>query len=76
MATAQGGTDGLYIDRLLDLKSLLKKKSLFLLGPRQTGKTSLIRHTLNGAKVYDLLDTSIFLAMNQNPGRLAPTLEI
>jgi len=74
MATKQKSSKGLYIDRLLDLKSLLKKKSLFLLGPRQTGKTSLIRHTLSGAKVYDLLDTSIFLAMNQNPGRLAQEL--
>ena len=74
MATKQESNNGLYIDRLLDLESLLKKKSLFLLGPRQTGKTSLIRHTLSGAKVYDLLDTSIFLAMNQNPGRLAQEL--
>jgi len=74
MATEQKGNDELYIDRLLDLESLLKKKSLFLLGPRQTGKTSLIRHTLSGARVYDLLDTSIFLAMNQNPGRLAQEL--
>ncbi|MDA8156492.1 MAG: AAA family ATPase [Actinomycetota bacterium] len=47
---------------------------MFLLGPRQTGKTSLIRHTLSKAKVYDLLDTSIFLSMSQNPGRLAQEL--
>lgn len=53
---------------------MLEKKSFFLLGPRQTGKTSLIRHTLKGAKVYDLLDTSLFLAMSQNPGRLAEEL--
>ncbi len=60
-----------YIDRLLNLESMLAKKSLFLLGPRQTGKTSLIRHTFKKAKIYDLLDTSVFLAMSQNPGRLA-----
>ncbi len=64
----------LYINRLLNLESLLEKKSLFLLGPRQTGKTSLIRHTLSKAKVYDLLDTSVFLTMSQNPGRLAQEL--
>ena len=63
-----------YINRFLDLDSLLEKKSLFLLGPRQTGKTSLIRHTLSKARVYDLLDTSVFLAMSQNPGRLAQEL--
>jgi predicted AAA+ superfamily ATPase len=71
---SQQKNDRLYIDRLLDLRSLLERKSLFLLGPRQTGKTSLIRHTLRGVKVYDLLDTSIFLAMSQNPGRLAQEL--
>jgi len=50
---------------------MLEKKSLLLLGPRQTGKTSLVRRTLKNARVYDLLDTSLFLAMSQNPGRLA-----
>lgn len=74
MATHQETSDRLYIDRILDLRSILKKKSLFLFGPRQTGKTSLIRHTLKGTKVYDLLDTSVFLAMSQNPGRLAQEL--
>ena len=63
-----------YINRLLSLQSLLENKSIFLLGPRQTGKSSLIRHTLKSARVYDLLDTSIFLAMSQNPGRLAQEL--
>jgi predicted AAA+ superfamily ATPase len=74
MATQYENSDALFIDRILNLKALLEKKSLFLLGPRQTGKTSLIRHTLKGAKVYDLLDTSIFLAMSQNPGRIAEEL--
>ena len=60
-----------YIDRLLDLRVLLEKKSYFLLGPRQTGKSSLIAHRLKGARVYDLLDTSVFLALSHNPGRLA-----
>src|SRR5208337_163973 len=66
--------DDIYIGRVLSLPALLEKKSLFLLGPRQTGKTSLIHHTLKGAKVYDLLNTSVFLAMSQNPGRLAQEL--
>ena len=68
MATEKEKGDRLYIDRVLDLMSILEKKSLFLLGPRQTGKTSLIQHTLKDAKIYDLLDTSVFLSMNQNPG--------
>jgi predicted AAA+ superfamily ATPase len=60
-----------YIERLLDLNQLLEKKSHFLLGPRQTGKSSLVAHSLKGVRVYDLLDTSIYLTLNQNPGRLA-----
>ena len=65
------GENSAYIDRILDLPLLLDKKSHFLLGPRQTGKTFLIQNTLKEAKVYDLLDTSIFLALSQNPGRIA-----
>src|SRR3972149_10388018 len=63
-----------YIERVLDLPSLLQKKSHFLFGPRQTGKTSLIRHSLKGVKSYDLLDTSVYLALSQNPGRISQEL--
>lgn len=59
-----------WINRILDLPALLEKKSHFLFGPRQTGKTFLIRHTLKDARVYDLLDTSVYLALSQNPGRI------
>ncbi len=59
------------VERILDLNALLAKKSHFLFGPRQTGKTFLIRHTLKTARVYDLLDTSVFLALSRNPGRIA-----
>ena len=57
-----------YLKRVLDLPPLLDKKSHFLFGPRQTGKTFLIQNTLKEARVYDLLDTSIFLALRQNSG--------
>lgn len=60
-----------FVPRLLDLPSMLKKKSHFLFGPRQTGKTFLIRHTLEGIRVYDLLDSTIYLALSQNPERIA-----
>ena len=60
-----------WVPRVLDLPALLAKRSHFLLGPRQTGKTSLVRNTLKEAKVYDLLDTSVYLALSQRPGRLA-----
>lgn len=62
------------VHRVLDLPALLAKKSHFLLGPRQTGKTFLIQHTLSKARVYDLLDHSVYLALSQNPGRIAQEL--
>ena len=62
------------VDRTVDLPALLGKRSLFLFGPRQTGKTYLIRHTLEDARVYDLLDTSVYLALSRQPGRIAQEL--
>jgi len=74
-ATKQNSSnEPLFVERLLDLAALVKKKSHFLLGPRQTGKTSLIRRTLPRVRFYDLLDTSLYLALSQNPGRLAQEL--
>lgn len=62
------------IARSLDLNALLAGKSHFLFGPRQTGKTFLIRQTLPQARVYDLLDTVTFLALSQRPQRIAEEL--
>jgi predicted AAA+ superfamily ATPase len=66
---------GPVVERVLNLPALLQKKSHFLLGPRQTGKTFLIQHTLNNARVYDLLDHSVYLALSQNPARMAQELK-
>lgn len=63
-----------YIERILNLPALLEKRSHFLLGPRQTGKTFLIRHSLKGARVYDLLDASIYLALSHRPERISQEL--
>lgn len=60
-----------FVPRLLDLEDLLLRKSHFLFGPRQTGKTSLIRRTLKNVRVYDLLDSSVFLTLSRSPGRIA-----
>jgi len=62
------------VDGVLNLPALLAKKSHFLLGPRQTGKTFLIQHALTNIRVYDLLDHTIYLALSQNPGRIAQEL--
>ena len=61
----------LYIPRILNLKEILAKKSCFLLGPRQTGKTRLIEHQLAGYRFYNLLDTEIFLRLSRSPRRLS-----
>ena len=42
--------------RILDLTKILGKKSFFLFGPRGTGKTTLIQHTLPDSTVIDLLE--------------------
>jgi predicted AAA+ superfamily ATPase len=64
----------IYINRALDIKKLLEKKSYFLLGPRQTGKSSLIRHDMPDVKVYNLLDSSTYLALSQNHGKISQEL--
>ena len=63
-----------HVERIVDLNYLLGKKSHFLFGPRQTGKTFLIRHTLKDIRLYDLLDSSIYLSLSRNPGRIAEEL--
>ena len=60
-----------YLERTLNLNALLDKKSHFLLGPRQTGKSFLVAHALKGVRVYDLLDTTVYLALSQKPERLS-----
>jgi predicted AAA+ superfamily ATPase len=66
--------DAPFIERLPDLRTWLDKKSHFLFGPRQTGKTSLIHRVLPQARIYDLLDSSVYLALSQRPGLLAEEL--
>ena len=47
-----------YVPRAWNPLEGLDRKSILLLGPRQTGKSSLIRHALKGTRVYNLLDSS------------------
>ena len=62
------------VERILDLPDLLRRKSYFLLGPRQTGKTFWVRRSLKSARIYDLLDSTCYLALSQNPARLEQEL--
>ncbi len=58
------------VPRALDLPAVLRERSCFLFGPRQTGKSWLIRHTLGHARVYNLLDTDTYLSLSRAPRRL------
>ncbi len=53
--------------RSLNLINLLKKRSYFLLGPRGVGKSTLIEQSFPEAKVYDLLDASVFQRLVRDP---------
>ena len=53
--------------RTLNLKELLNIRSYFLLGPRGTGKSTLISESLPDARLYDLLDASIYQRLLRDP---------
>ena len=63
------------IPRRLSLHKTLKNRSCFLFGPRQTGKSTLIRNEFAGHKVYNLLDQALFLRLNSNPSLIRQELE-
>lgn len=56
------------IPRILDIKDLLKERSLFLFGPRQTGKSTFLRTQLGTTitKTYNLLDRGLFLRLSHD----------
>jgi predicted AAA+ superfamily ATPase len=60
----------MFIQRALQLADVLGKKSSFLFGPRQTGKSTLIKETLSSLPVYNLLDSAVFLQLSMEPKRL------
>ncbi len=53
--------------RCLDLRELLEKKSCFLFGPRQTGKSTLIRQQFPDAIYYNLLFVDTLTELSRNP---------
>ncbi len=62
------------INRYLNVAEILESKSCFLFGPRQTGKSTLIRLQLKGYPVYNLLDQSLFLRLSRNPSLIRQSL--
>jgi len=63
------------IPRYLDLPQILAKKSCFLFGPRQTGKSTLARQQLPHYPIYNLLDQSLYLRLSQNPALIRQSLQ-
>jgi predicted AAA+ superfamily ATPase len=66
-----------YLPRTLDIRSLLRERSLFLFGPRQTGKSSYVREELGSlpALSYSLLDRGLLLRLLSDPTLLRREVE-
>lgn len=56
--------------RILDLNVTLSRKSLFLLGPRQTGKSTFLRQNYPDALYVNLLKNSEFQLYSKEPEKL------
>jgi predicted AAA+ superfamily ATPase len=68
-----------YINRNVDLCNILEKKSLFLFGPRQTGKSSFIKNQLMNndiAMFWTLLDGRLRLKVLADPSILRQEVEV
>ena len=64
----------LVFKRTLDLSALLRRKSFFLLGPRQTGKSTLLKTVFPQAHYVDLLEANTFRELSARPERLRQSL--
>ena len=62
------------IPRYLRLRDIVARRSCFLFGPRQTGKSTLVRQQLDGMPVYNLLDRDLYLRLSRNPALIRQTL--
>ena len=70
-----GNTVADMYQRALDLRALVEQRSVFLFGPRQTGKSTLVHQLFPEAAYYDLLDADTFRELNISPARLRQTLD-
>jgi predicted AAA+ superfamily ATPase len=61
---------GMEFNRVFDAGQLLSKKSFFLFGPRNTGKTTLLEQQLPELKRIDLLDPEVLATYASRPKRL------
>ena len=66
--------DARALPRRLDVTRDLHSRSVFLFGPRQTGKTTWLRQCYPGAPWFNLLHGEVFLRLAREPGRLRTEL--
>jgi len=59
------------LPRRLDLRELVQDNNIFLFGPRATGKSLWIRHSLPKAKIFDLLDSDVYDRFLRRPKQLS-----
>ena len=66
-----------WIPRHLDIERLLVRRSVFLFGPRQTGKTTYVRRQLDRtvALTFSLLDQGLLTAVLADPTRIRREIE-
>ena len=62
------------LPRRLDLARDLRSRSVFLFGPRQTGKTTWLRQCFPESLSFNLLRGDVFLRLSREPGRLRQEL--
>ena len=75
IAMSDGGLP--WVRRSLDVEALLARRSVFLFGPRQTGKTTYVRRQLSGtvAITFSLLDQGLLTAVLADPTRIRREIE-
>ena len=62
------------IPRFLDVRGLVERKSCFLFGPRQTGKSTLIGQQFEDCPTWNLLDQALFRRLARNAALIRESL--
>ncbi|MDE2882303.1 MAG: DUF4143 domain-containing protein [Acidobacteriota bacterium] len=62
------------LPRRLDIARDLRRRSVFLFGPRQTGKTTWLRQSFPDSAFFNLLQGDVFLRLSREPGRFRQEL--
>ncbi len=60
--------------RILPIRAAARERSLFLFGPRQTGKTTLLRLEFPQAPFYSLIEADTFRELSARPERIRQRL--